>query len=397
MHRTRNAILSTSLLFACGHDDDEDDGYTPTDAVAELDDDHELDDLAALDDDIEEADDPRLRGTVDPQTVASTDPLLGWVLYASPGTARLVRVDPVTGVASTIITHSFASHWLPIGVAGNKLLWQRSDTGETSLWTIDANGNYVSHVVFNPSAGWLARGISFDQDGVCPPPAAAQTSYTILWEGPPPALLQGSWPHPQLWHVADNGTLTSSESFAERPQWMELREFRTTIDGYGVLIQRPQIQMIGADNTYITWYGRDAVGALLRLRTDTYTAAGGYVACTAHQPTVQCFVDYVDDTAGAGHALTSMVTTATRGGSQLPATYLLWSKTDGTAKTLRLSPLYSGKQVEPVTITTTHAGASAVSLSSKAPNVCPLEGNNQAPPDFGFDPVIDPPPCPVCG
>lgn len=66
---------------------------------------------------------------VDPQqAVANTDPLLAWVLYAQLGTARLVQVNPVTGIATTSATHTFATHWLPMGVANDKLLWQRTDT-----------------------------------------------------------------------------------------------------------------------------------------------------------------------------------------------------------------------------------------------------------------------------
>ncbi|HWB77135.1 MAG TPA: hypothetical protein VG755_19345 [Nannocystaceae bacterium] len=390
------------LAFACGDDnDDNEEGYTPPDQ-AELDEDHDVDDFAAPDDeldddDIVEADDPRLQGTVDPQALASTDPLLGFVLYATPGTAKLVRVDPVTGVTSVAVTHAFASHWLPIGVAGNKLLWQRSDTGETSLWTIDGNGNYVSHVVFYPAAGWYARGIAFDQDGVCPTPPAAQTSYTILWEGPPPGNLLAQWPYPQLWHVADNGTVTSTENFPQRYSWTELRDFRANVGGYGALIHRPQIQMFGADNTYITWYGRNAGGTLERLRTDTYTAAAGYTACTSHAAGVPCDIDFVDEAPLAGHSLTSLVTTATRGGLQLPATYVLWTKTDGTAKTYRLQ-FGAGKQLGPAgAVTTALAGTSAVSLSSKPPTVCPIMSDDPPPPAFDFDPVIDPPPCPACG
>jgi hypothetical protein len=304
--------------------------------------------------------------------VANTDPLLKWVLYAEPGTARLVQVNPVTGVATTAATHTFATHWLPIGVANDKLLWQRTDTGETTLWTIAANGAYVSHTaIVAPSPTWRARGISLDQEGACPLPAAGQRTYSILWEGPAPGGWF-AWPRPRVSHHDHLGAQSSIEEIPERYSWTELREFRHSVDGYSALIHRPTLQVVGGDNTNLTWYGRDANGALQRLRTDTYTAAGGYTACVAHQPNVQCFNDFVDEAPGAGHSFTSLVTTATAGGSQLPATYLLWSKSDGTAKNYRVS-LYGGQLLGPAApIITPHVGSAAVSLTGQAPNLCPI-------------------------
>lgn len=399
------SILCTAMLFACADDDDRDDEYHPPGLADELEpDDHDAEsEFAAIDDDddddddIDEADDPRLAGTVDPQAVASTDPLLKWVLYAQPGTARLVQVNPVTGAATTSATHTFADHWLPIGVANDKLLWQRTDTGETTLWTIAANGSYVSQVPIVPPANtWRARGLSLDQEGACPLPAAAQRTFSILWEGPAPAGWNVLWPRPRVSHHDNAGAQTSIEDIPERYANTELREFRHSVDGFSALIHRPTLQFVGGDNTQLTWYGRNAGGALERLRTDTYTAAGGYTGCVAHRPDVQCFNDFVDEAPGAGHALTSLVTTATAGGTQLPATYQLWSKTDGTAKTYRVG-LYSGKLLPAAApITTAHSGSSAVSLSGQAPSVCPIIVDPQDPPDWPSDPVLDPPGCPEC-
>lgn len=413
MHTKTLSILCGAMLVACASDDDDrDEGYTPPEAADGLGDelDTEADASLGEDDDtdgegrddeedengIDEADDPRLADAVDPQLVANTDPLLKWVLYAEPGTARLVQVNPVTGVATTAATHTFATHWLPIGVANDKLLWQRTDTGETTLWTIAANGAYVSHTaIVAPSPTWRARGISLDQEGACPLPAAGQRTYSILWEGPAPGGWF-AWPRPRVSHHDHLGAQSSIEEIPERYSWTELREFRHSVDGYSALIHRPTLQVVGGDNTNLTWYGRDANGALQRLRTDTYTAAGGYTACVAHQPNVQCFNDFVDEAPGAGHSFTSLVTTATAAGLQLPATYLLWSKSDGTAKSYRVS-LYGGQLLGPAApIITPHVGSAAVSLTGQAPNLCPIMVDPVDPPDWPTDPVVDPPGCPEC-
>ncbi|MEM6989644.1 MAG: hypothetical protein AAF721_04080, partial [Myxococcota bacterium] len=142
--------------------------------------------------------------------------------------------------------------------------------------------------------------------------------------------------------------------------------------------------------------GRDANGDLELLRTDTYSATQGNVGCTAHQPGVQCFFDTNDEIPGAGHELTSMVTTRTAGSNNLPASYLLWTRTDGTAKSYRLS-LYGAKLLAPeAPIVTPHSGSSAVSFTGDAPEFCPVPQNPEQPPEFPSAPAIDPPDCPFC-
>ncbi len=419
MHTKTLSILCVAMLIACTTEDGDRDGNsTPPEAADGLDDEPDTEALESLDDEnddddvdegedddvddaddagIDEADDPRLADAVDPQAAANTDPLLKWVLYAQPGTARLVQVNPVTGVATTSATHAFATHWLPIGVANDKLLWQRTDTGETTLWTIAANGSFVSQVAITPPAStWRARGISLDQEGACPLPADNQRTYSILWEGPAPGGWLAQWPKPRITHHNHLGAQSSAEDIPERYSWTELREFRHSIHGYSALIHRPTLQVVGGDNTHLTWYGRDANGVLQRLRTDTYTAAGGYTGCTAHQPNVLCWNDFVDEAPGAGHSLTSLVTTANVGGLQTPATYLLWSKSDGTAKNYRVS-LYGGQLLGPsAPIITPHVGSTAVSLTGQAPNFCPIFVDPVDPPEWPSDPVLDPPGCPQC-
>lgn len=420
MNRSASLILCGALIAACdGYDNEQPelaaelDESGTSDAAGESSgfeaDDDSGDETAGSDtgsetgaanDDVDgddggEADSPELSASLDPLAAASTDPLLKFVLYSQPGVARLVRVDPSTGVANTVATHSFSSHWVPVGVAGDKLIWQRSDTGDISLWTIDANGNYAGHVFLSPPADWKVRGISFDQDGQCPSPSAAQASYTILLEGPPSSGWFAQWPSPVLWHVDNNGTVDSTESFGVSYPWATLRDFRLTPEGYGGLIYK-NLFSFGSDGTAIDWYGRDDDGDLQRLRTDQYSPTAGYTGCTAHEPGVVCHSNYVDEAPGSGHSLTSMLTTATAGGNNLPTSYLMWTKTDGTAKSYRLQR-YSGRQLAPsATVVTPHAGASAVSVSGDTPQVCPIFVPPQNPPSLPGAPVLEPPGCPWC-
>lgn len=392
MNRNHLLILCATLTLACDGDPADDLEAEPTEAdtgAAAFEGETEQSDGQ-----IHDADDPRLADAAAPAAASSTDPSLRWVLYSEPGVARLVRVDAATGVATTPRTWTFSSHWVPIGIAGDKLLWQRSDTDEVSLWTIDVNGGYVSHVVFQPPAGWRARGITLDQEGQCPMPPAAQTTTTILFERPPTSYFY--LPPPVLWHLDHAGVVDSTESFPTSYPWAELRDFRLTADGYGALIHRNSFAFEG-DGTAIDWYGRDDDGNLLRLRTDTYSAAQGNVGCTPHEPDVQCFFDTADEAPGAGHELTSMVTTRTAGNGPLPASYLLWTKADGTAKSYRLG-LYGGKLLAPAApISTPHAGSEAVSFTGQSPAFCPIAVPPQAPPELPGDPVLDPPGCIWCG
>lgn len=347
-------------------------------------------------DPIFDPDDAQLGHAPAPTLAASTDPYLGWVLYSEPGTARLVRVDPATGVATTLRVWTFNTHWRPVGVAGNKLLWQRTDTGDVSLWTVNDTGGYVTHTFLSPPAGFIAGGITLDQDGHCPMVDTEDRTYTVLFQRE-----ASTWftPAPQLWHLDATDAVTMTEALPVSYPWTHLRDFRYTADGYGALVYKNifSFQGSGSDGTAIDWYGRDGAGNLERLRTDTYSATQGNVGCVAHQPGVQCFVDTNDAIPGAGHQLTSMVTTRNAGGNMLPASYLLWTRTDGTAKSYRLG-LYSGKLLGPeAPIVTPHSGTSAVSFTSDAPEFCPIQIDPVDPPSFPSDPVLDPPGCINCG
>lgn len=399
MKRTYPYVVCALLASACedyespsGEDeltaDSEDAGETEDDLPG---------DVQAVDpmDPVFDPDDAQFLDPTGVQAVASTDPMLSWVLYSEPGIARLVQVDAATGTATTARTWSFSTHWLPVGIAGSKLLWQRSDTGQLSLWTIDATGGYAGHQYITPPAGYTARGITLDQEGQCPVADAEDRTYTILFQryGASPWFT----PAPELWHLDANGAVTSTESLPTTYPWTYLRDFRYTTHGYAALVYRSIFALQGnGDGTAIDWYGRDGNGDLERLRTDTYSATEGNVGCTAHQPGVQCFFDTNDEVPGAGHELTSMVTTRTAGGNNPAASYLLWTRSDGTAKSYRLG-LYGAQLFAPdAPIVTPHVGTSAVSLTGDAPEFCPIPQDPEPPSEFPSDPVIESPGCPKC-
>ena len=80
-----------------------------------------------------------------------------------------------------------ASHWYPAGVAGNRILWQQTN-GQTSLWTMDANGQFVTvHWLANPdpSHGTRAVGLSVAQSylGQCLTTDDTQ-NYYVTWDTP---------------------------------------------------------------------------------------------------------------------------------------------------------------------------------------------------------------------
>ena len=332
---------------------------------------------------------------IDGAEAASTDPWLSWVLYAKPGQAKLVSVDPSTGVATTeVTTTNYGADWLPIGIAGSRVLWQNQSTGLMSLWTIDANGDLVTYRTYQPPSGWRVKGITLDQEGQCPLPPESRRSYTVLFERPP---LPWYTPSPALWHLDDDGDWAATEYLPTSYPYNELRDFRYSPHGYGALIYKAPFAIQG-DGSTIDWFGRNSNGFLERLRTDRYSATQGNAGCTSHLPGVSCFFDLNDTAPGAGYRLTSMVTTMRASGSYTPTSYLLWSKTDGTATNLRLNTgQYDGKLYSPAApITTNNGGFEAVSETGNAYSFCPLPGDLPDPWAPATMQVIDPEACEYC-
>ncbi len=102
------------------------------------------------------------------------------VLWSVPGSAYLqIR----TRLWTTTRQWSYSTHWSAIGVAGNRLLWQRTDTGETNLWKLDDAGNYVSHAALTtPGPAYRARSITLANTfvGSCYDRRDTQR-YHVLW------------------------------------------------------------------------------------------------------------------------------------------------------------------------------------------------------------------------
>ncbi len=299
------------------------------------------------------------------ELIGWTAPNLKWILYSVPGTAKLARrtnpgsssVDSV----SVIKTHAFSTHWKPIGVAGNKLLWQRTDTGEVNLWTIDATtGNMVGQQnIALPGPGWKAASIALTDDGVCPAPGISQRTYVITFEGPSPGLGQNK-PQPILKMVSNSGTVLDSSTL---PLTMgaltSIRDFRRAASGRWAVVT--QTFSGTADVTYFQRHQ----GSWVRLRTDSYSAANGMTGCTitpAGATVTTCAPSFNDTGAGAGYEIAGfqIVQNIT---STLVANGLVWTRTDGTAKVFALEPL--GEQnTAPTVLNSGLATYSAKSLAA---------------------------------
>lgn len=207
-------------------------------------------------------------------------PRLKWILYGTPGTAQLARRDLTTGVVSVLKTHAFATHWRPVSIAGNKLLWQRTDTGQVSLWTIDSAGNYQRHLFYNPpAAGYRAVSIALSDDGACPAMQLPSRTYVITFEGPAQVVNNVfQKPAPVLWMVDDAGTILSTDTLpGANNLFTTIRDFRPEKFGRWALLTVPNgVALYSGAVSYFD----HTTGSWFRLRTDSYSASGGLTACT---------------------------------------------------------------------------------------------------------------------
>lgn len=295
-----------------------------------------------------------------------TAPRLKWILHARAGTARLARLDPATGVVSGLVTHTYAAHWRPVSVAGNKLLWQRTDTGEVALWTIDQAGNLVRTIgVALPAAGYRAVSIALEDDGACPVRLLSARRYVITFEGPLQSSLGTLREAPTiLVTVDDGGVRQSSESLPGAADlFSALRDFRPARDGRWALLSTTTSALTGATHS-VTYYEKYQ-GLWYRLRTDRYTAAAGLTGCTLHPDGVgltSCASNFTDRAPGAGYDATSFQM-AQDTNSNASGNTLLWTKADGTSAVFALDPL--GQQTSaPTPLTPTAAAFPAVSLGA---------------------------------
>lgn len=313
-----------------------------------------------------------------------TAPRLKWILHATPGTARLARRNGATGLVSVLATHTFATHWRAVSVAGNKLLWQRTDTGQVSLWTVDQNGNYVRHLYLNPpGAGWTAVSIALEDDGACPAPLLPYRRYVVTFEGPTQVINNVIMKQaPILWTVDDNGALLGQETLPGASDlFTTLRDFRPARDGRWALLTAPT-----SFGSFGVAYYEKFAGTWYRLRTDRYSAAGGLTGCTLHPDGVgmtSCATSFVDLAAGSGFEPTSFQLAQDTASSQMGNT-LLWTRSDGASMVFALDPL--GQQTSPATtLTPIAAPYRAVSLGGwdESPGF-PLLCDHRPPPIPGY-------------
>ena len=316
---------------------------------------------ACLDSEDDVAPDDGVIGTTPAALSPWTAPRLKWILHATPGVARLARLDPATGVVSTLVTHTFADHWRAISVAGNKLLWQRADTGEVSLWTIDQNGGFVRHVSLTPPAdGWRARSIALEDDGACPAPTLANRRYVVTFEGPATLSLgQLFEPDPIRWTFDDTGRRVATGTLAGAGNlFATIIDFRPSRDGRWALLTTGS----AAGAFDLAYYLPSGTG-FVKLRTDHYTAGAGLVGCTLHPGGVgltNCASSFTDRAAGTGAVAASFQIAQDSRSNQFANT-LLWSRADGTAQVFALDPL--GEQTSaPTALTPPAATFPAVSL-----------------------------------
>jgi hypothetical protein len=294
-------------------------------------------------------------------------PRLKWILYGTPGTAKLARRDLVSGAVNILKTHSFTSHWRPVSVAGNKLLWQRTDTGEVSLWTIDSAGNYQRHVVYAPPApGFRAVSIALADDGACPAMLLPFRTYVITFEGAlqvASSVIQEA--PPVLWMVDDAGAVLSTDTLPNASQlFSSLRDFRPDKFGRWALVNVPNF--LGTSAGSVSYYDH-STGVWLRLRTDSYSATDGLTGCTLDtlplpllNPT-SCATNFTDMGPGAGYTLSGFQLAQDVTSNNM-ANNLLWTTSNGVAAVFALDGL--GQQTTtPTTLTTTLTGYRAESLA----------------------------------
>jgi hypothetical protein len=294
-------------------------------------------------------------------------PRLKWILYGTPGTAKLARRDLVTGVVSVLKTHAFDTHWRPVSIAGNKLLWQRTDTGEVSLWTIDSAGNYVRHNVYAPPGpGYRAASIALSDDGACPAMLLQFRTYVITFEGGLEAnsnIIREA--APVLWMVDDAGAILSTDTLPNAANlFSTIRDFRPEKFGRWALVTVPT--GIALFSGSVSYYDR-SIGTWLRLRTDSYSASGGLISCALDtlppplsNPT-SCATNFVDSGPGAGYALSGFQLAQDVTSNNM-ANNLLWTRSDGTAAVYALDAL--GQQTTaPTPLVSGLAGYRAESLA----------------------------------
>ena len=272
-------------------------------------------------------------GSKESALITYTAPNLKWIMWRRDGSVALTKRDRNTGTLTTRRVWSFYSHWQAVGVAGNKLLWQRTDIDQASLWTIDDHGNYAGHRYLTPAwAGYRAVSISAVAEG-CSALLPAYREYDVVYYQP------GYYPYVQ--RVDNEGQLVGGPEIIYQYQWnYALRDFRK--DTYG---RWRTLWSDNAGNAVVIQINRSQ--SWTALRRDHYRV----------QPTSK---DY--QAPGNGFIATSFQT-AQDTDSEVFGDNLLFSRDDGQAVIMSLNPLGEPYDEVFVTVPGSGSGWSADSLA----------------------------------
>jgi hypothetical protein len=300
------------------------DADADVDADADADADADTDDASDADPAGTGADGGGLAGAVDPAAVALPEaPSLRWVMYGLPGTARLMRPDANGNMVLVRDVPAGAVQWRAVAVAGDRLLWQSNVNHALSLFRLDNAGNILSFKLLQGlPTGFRARGLSADQDVICPPVADNQLTYSVLIERPPSLQNGFQYEAPRVMHYDNAGNHLSTETLPNNFPFATVREFRPVGGDIFALVYRDTGNL---ENGGITYYRREA-GSYVRLFTNTFTSAGGLTGCISHDGTA-C-TNLGGAAPGAGFRPAS-IAVARRVGylpDQPAMTYTLWSR-----------------------------------------------------------------------
>jgi hypothetical protein len=182
-------------------------------------------------------------------------PLIKWLLYAQPGSAKIATHDWVDGEVTVVQTHSAASQFRPVSVSGNKLMWQSTTSGVIALWTLDANGAWLRTNTLTPPAGYRAASLVLSDDGACDPEPLVDRRYVLTLEGPIHPLT-GKKPPPLLWLVDDAGVVLDTMSLPHSVGTLSaVHEFRLANRDEWALVEKAPTLM---SDTSITIYRKHA-------------------------------------------------------------------------------------------------------------------------------------------
>ncbi len=150
-------------------------------------------------------------------------PDFGWMMWSDRGRVALSGLDERSGELRVRASYSFSDHWRAVGVAGDKLLWQRTDIDLLSLWTVDENGGYRTHVYLTPPRGFQAVSIAVVDDGECRRASEGQ-QYIV-------SFYREGW-FPLYWRLDNQGAVLQSGWIFQYEWGFSLQDFRR--DGTGL-------------------------------------------------------------------------------------------------------------------------------------------------------------------